>query len=194
MRPDELKVTEQEILLASDKLTSAFKDAVRVSMRNVKIFHMNQAPSSMTLETYPKEFLQVRNQNPFPVCGIIVCDSMNEAGDFVNKYAPEHLMIVTENPFDYLSRIKNASEILLGEHSPFTLANSFIAPNAVLPTGGFARTFSRVSVRDFIKYSSVSSVTQQGFQDLKGASVEISEYEGFVSHADALKSRGGSLL
>ena len=146
--------------------------------------------ASSIVKDFPEERRGFISTNMDSYSGIIICDNMNEAVDFVNEYAPEHLMIVTDNPFDYLSRIKNASEILLGEYSPFSLANYSIGPNAVLPTGGFAKTYSPVSVRDFVKYSSVSYVTEKGFQDLSGAAQEIAEYEGFASHAEALRRRG----
>jgi len=120
---------------------------------------------------------------------VVIVDNLTEGVNFVNQYAPEHLSVVTENPLELLSLIKNAGEILLGPDTPFTLANFSMGPNAVLPTGGFAKTFSPVSVRDFCKYSSVGYVTPQGYEDLKESAALVAEYEGFPAHAMALTDR-----
>jgi histidinol dehydrogenase len=138
------------------------------------------------LPSMRKNFIK---ENMSKYSGVVIVEDLNEAIDFVNKYAPEHLSIVTKNPFDVLPLIKNAGEILLGEYTPFSLANFSIGPNAVLPTGGFAKTFSPVSVRDFFKFSSVSYVTENGFKKLKDYAIQLADYEGFPSHAKALKKR-----
>ena len=85
--------------------------------------------------------------------------------------------------------IEHAGEILIGKHSPFSLANYVAGPNAVLPTGGNARTFSPVSVRDFQKYSSVVYAMEYGLDSLADTAATLAEYEGFPAHAAALKRR-----
>jgi histidinol dehydrogenase len=122
--------------------------------------------------------------------GIILADDAEEAADIVNRFAPEHLQIHAAEPFRFLPLIKNAGEILLGETTPFSLANYACGANAVLPTGGRAASFSAVSVRDFIKYSSIAYVTSQGFAALRDKVAALAEYEGFTAHAEALKKRG----
>jgi histidinol dehydrogenase len=122
--------------------------------------------------------------------GIILADGVREAADIVNSFAPEHLQIHSARPFELLPFIRNAGEILLGETTPFSLANYACGANAVLPTGGRAVSFSAVSVRDFIKYSSVVHVTPEGFADLRDRVSALAEYEGFPAHAGALKKRG----
>lgn len=124
--------------------------------------------------------------------GIIVTGTIDEAAKFVNEFAPEHLQIQTEEPFELLSRITNAGEILLGEHVPFSLANYAVGANAVLPTGGNARTWSAVSVRDFMKYSSVVYLTKTGYRELADHVVTLAAYEGFVTHANAITKRSGA--
>ena len=138
------------------------------------------------LPSLRKNFIK---ENMSKYSGVVIVEDLKEAIDFVNKYAPEHLSIVTKNPFDILPLIKNSGEILLGEYTPFSLANFSIGPNAILPTGGFAKTFSPVSVRDFFKYSSISYVTENGFKKLKDYAIQLADYEGFPSHAKALKKR-----
>lgn len=124
--------------------------------------------------------------------GIIVTGTLDEAAAFVNEFAPEHLQIQTGEPFDLLSRITNAGEILLGEHVPFSLANYAVGANAVLPTGGNARTWSAVSVRDFMKYSSVVYLTKTGYETLADHVVTLAAYEGFVTHGNAITKRSAA--
>jgi histidinol dehydrogenase len=121
--------------------------------------------------------------------GIILTGTIEEAAELVNEIAPEHLQIQTAEPFDTLTLIRNAGEILLGEHTPFSAANYSIGANAVLPTGGTARTFSAVSVRDYVKYSSVIYVTAGGLSELAPQAVSLADYEGFAAHSNALKNR-----
>ena len=122
--------------------------------------------------------------------GIIITEDMNQAVNLVNDYAPEHLQIQTRDPFRELGLIDNAGEILLGEHTPFSVANYATGVNAVLPTGGGAHTYSAVSVRDFVKYSSVVYLTEDGLKGASGPVVTMADYEGFVTHGDAVKKRG----
>ncbi len=121
--------------------------------------------------------------------GILIAREINEMCDFVNEYAPEHLQIQTADPWDTLPSIINAGEILLGGNMPFSVANYAAGPNAVLPTGGKADTWSPVSVRDFIKYSSVIYATEKGLENISPAVSELAEYEGFPAHAQAVTRR-----
>ena len=88
---------------------------------------------------------------------ILIASSMEEAIDVVNEIASEHLEIVTKNPFDTMTRVKNAGAIFLGEYSSEPLGDYFAGPNHVLPTNGTAKFFSPLSVDDFIKKSSIIS-------------------------------------
>lgn len=128
-------------------------------------------------------------ENMKSIGGIILCKDFDSAIDFVNVYAPEHLQILAKEPFAHLNKIKNAGEILLGDYTPSSLANFSIGVNAVLPTGGFAKTFSAVSVRDFLKYISLAYVTEEGYPDIAKAAIEIAEYENFPAHKRALELR-----
>ncbi len=121
--------------------------------------------------------------------GVIIADNMKEGAEIVNSYAPEHLQIATENPEITADMIINAGEILLGQNTPFSIANYSTGANAVLPTGGMAKTFSPVSVRDFMKFSSIIKVDKDGLAELTPHVTELADYEGFVTHANALKLR-----
>jgi histidinol dehydrogenase len=121
--------------------------------------------------------------------GIVVTRDLDEAVAVVNAVAPEHLQVAVRDPFALLGRITGAAEILLGQSTPFSLANYAIGANAVLPTGGKARTISPLSVRDFLKYSSVAYLAQAGYDALRDAAVTLADYEGFPAHAKALRER-----
>lgn len=121
--------------------------------------------------------------------GIVITDTLEDAIDFVNEYAPEHMEILTEKPFDILPKIQNAGEILLGEWTPVTLCNFLMGPNAILPTGQFAKTYSSVSVNDFLKRSSIGYVTKDGFMRVKDKAAIIAHTEGFETHELAVKER-----
>ena len=121
--------------------------------------------------------------------GIILTRNMDEACDIVNNFAPEHLEIMTKNPAATAEKIVNAGEILLGSHTPFSAANYSTGPNAVLPTGGTAKTFSAVSVRDFVKYTSVIQMDEKGYKAVEPHVKELADYEGFITHGNAFKLR-----
>jgi histidinol dehydrogenase len=118
--------------------------------------------------------------------GIILTSSVEESYDFVNAYAPEHLEILSTEPYDHLGKITEASEILLGQHTPCSIGNFGLGPNAVLPTSRWARTYGPLSVTDFVKRSSIGYVTAAGFPLLAGHAHELAIYEGFSSHALAV--------
>jgi len=126
--------------------------------------------------------------------GIILTDTMDETIAFINDFAPEHLEILSKDPSQYLPLIQNAGEILLGEHTPFTLGNYLIGPNAVLPTGGWAKTFSPLSVHDFLKRSSIAQVTRKAYPELAEKAYILACYEGFDAHAQAVSETRDNLL
>lgn len=121
--------------------------------------------------------------------GVILTNSLKESVDFVNDYAPEHMEVMCENPFEVLEGIKNAGEILLGEYTPVTLCNFLLGPNAILPTGGFAKTYSSVSVFDFLKRSSVGYASREGFERVRDFAYRMATVEGFDTHGLAVKER-----
>ena len=121
-----------------------------------------------------------------PVGGIILARDKEEALAFVNDYAPEHLQILSKEPFQYLGAVEHAGEILLGEHTPATLGNFVIGPNHVLPTSGWAKTASPVSVHDFLKRTSLAYVTSAGYPELARHARTLARYEGFDAHANAV--------
>ena len=126
--------------------------------------------------------------------GILLARDTAEAMDFINDYAPEHLQILASEPFAYLGQVKHAGEILLGAHTPSTLGNYVIGANHVLPTGGWARTFSALSVADFQKRTSLAYVTSAGYPDMARHAKVFATYEGFDAHANAVSEMRTKLL
>lgn len=121
--------------------------------------------------------------------GVLVTESPDESADFINEYAPEHLSIQTRNPARDAELIYNASEILLGPDLPFSAANYLCGPNAILPTGGYAKLWSSVGVRDFQKCAAVISANGRAYKQFRDHVIVLAEYEGFPRHAAALKDR-----
>lgn len=121
--------------------------------------------------------------------GAIITDSLEDSIAFVNEYAPEHMEVMTDKPFEVLSKIKNAGEILLGDYTPVTLCNFVLGPNAILPTGQSAKTYSSVSVMDFLKRSSVGYASRDGFENVREHAYRIACVEGFDTHGLAVKER-----
>ncbi|MCS3744136.1 histidinol dehydrogenase [Rhizobium sp. BK661] len=120
--------------------------------------------------------------------GIILTSSIKESYDFVNAYAPEHLEILSQDPFAHLGHITEAAEILMGPHTPVSIANFCLGPNAVLPTSRWARTFGPLSVTDFVKRSSIGYVTASAYPEFAKRAHKLAEYEGFSSHAHAVSA------
>jgi histidinol dehydrogenase len=129
-----------------------------------------------------------------PIGGIVLARDEEEAIAFVNDYAPEHLEVLAREPFRYLGRLEHAGEILLGEHTPTTLGNFVLGPNHVLPTSGWARTASPVSVFDFMKRTSIAYVTAEGYGELARHARTLATYEGFDAHANAVSEIRDRLL
>ena len=121
-----------------------------------------------------------------PSGGIVLARDMADAIAFVNEYAPEHLEILSTKPFDYLGEITEAAEILMGPHTPVSIANFALGPNAVLPTSQGATTYGPLSVSDFMRRSSIGYVTEKGYPEMARAAGLLADYEGFSSHALAV--------
>lgn len=120
---------------------------------------------------------------------VILCNTMDEAIDFTNEYAPEHLIISTKDDKAVLDKIKNAGSIFLGKYSPVAAGDYGSGTNHVLPTGGGAKMYSGLSTETFIKKPTVQTLTKEGIKELSKTVLPIAEYEGFYAHADSIKVR-----
>ena len=123
-----------------------------------------------------------------PRGGIIVVDNLDQATDFINLYAPEHLQIHSSDPDKYLSKIKNAGEIMLGDYAPMSIANFALGPNNVIPTNAWSRTKSPLGVHDFLKSTSIGKIDKNGYETLSPYANKFAKYEGFDAHANAVSS------
>jgi histidinol dehydrogenase len=120
---------------------------------------------------------------------ILIAKDMDQAIGFVNEYAPEHLEIMTEDPFSVLTKIKNAGSIFMGPFSPIAAGDYASGTNHVLPTGQKARIFSGLSVDEFLKKPTFQYVSKEGLSLLKEAVVTLAEAEGLTLHARAVLER-----
>ncbi len=118
--------------------------------------------------------------------GIVLTSSLKESYKFINDYAPEHLELLSTEPFEHLGHITEAAEILMGPHTPVSIGNFALGPNAVLPTSRGATTYGPLSVRDFMKCSSVGYVTKPAYPSMAKHTRKLARYEGFSSHENAV--------
>lgn len=120
---------------------------------------------------------------------ILVADTMEEVVETANEIASEHLEIITKDPFQLMTKIKNAGAIFLGEYSSEPLGDYFAGPNHVLPTNGTAKFFSPLSVDDFIKKSSIISYSREALQPIYKDIVKFATAEGLTAHANSIAVR-----
>jgi len=120
---------------------------------------------------------------------ILVADTMQDAIDTVNEIASEHLELVTKNPFETMTKIRNAGAIFIGEYSSEPLGDYFAGPNHVLPTNGTAKFFSPLSVDDFIKKSSIISYSREALEPVYKDIVQFAECEKLTAHANSIRVR-----
>lgn len=120
---------------------------------------------------------------------IFIVDDLNTACEVANYIAPEHLEIITKNPFDLLEKIKHAGAIFLGEYSTEPLGDYILGPNHVLPTSGSARFSSPLGVYDFVKRSSVIYVSKTGFDRVAKHAINMAKSEGLDAHRLSVEVR-----
>lgn len=120
---------------------------------------------------------------------IFTVDDLKTAMSLANRIAPEHLELQVQNPFDWLSYVRNAGAVFLGRYSPEPMGDYVAGPNHVLPTGGSARFSSALSVDCFVKQTSVIYYTKDAFLREAGDVIRLAETEGLSAHAGAVKNR-----
>lgn len=120
---------------------------------------------------------------------ILVAETLDDAIEAANEIASEHLEIVTANPFEVMTKIRNAGAIFLGEYSSEPLGDYFAGPNHVLPTNGTAKFFSPLSVDDFIKKSSIISYSRDALEKIHTDIEKFAEAERLTAHANSIRVR-----
>lgn len=120
---------------------------------------------------------------------ILVASDMNTAIEAVNEIASEHLEILTANPFDTMTRVRNAGAIFLGEYSSESLGDYYAGPNHVLPTNGTAKFFSPLNVDDYVKKSSIISYSREALEKVHEDIELFAQKEGLTAHANSIHVR-----
>ena len=120
---------------------------------------------------------------------ILVVDTMDEAVETANNIAPEHLELVTANPFEVMTKIRNAGAIFIGEYSSEPLGDYFAGPNHILPTNGTAKFFSPLGVDDFIKKSSIIYYSREALKKAHRDIEDFAEAEHLTAHANSVRVR-----
>ncbi|HPZ43910.1 MAG TPA: histidinol dehydrogenase [Bacillota bacterium] len=120
---------------------------------------------------------------------IVITVDLEEAFQLAGRFAPEHLEVMVDEPFHWLSRVKNAGAVFLGPHTPEPAGDYLAGPNHVLPTGGTARFYSPLGVDAFLKKTSLIAYTRAALDEEAEAIVKLAEVEGLSAHANAVKVR-----
>jgi histidinol dehydrogenase len=120
---------------------------------------------------------------------IYVADNMDAAIDACNEIAPEHVEIVVADPLPVLNKVRNAGTIYVGEYAPVAAGDYASGANHVLPTGGYAKTFSGMNTMQFIKITSVQMIDREGLESIKDTIIALAGIEGFDAHANSVAKR-----
>lgn len=173
---DLLSQAEHDELASAILITTSMELARKVS-NEVEVF-INQLSR--------KEILEKSIEN---YGYILVTDTLEEAITTANDIASEHLEIMTKNPFEVMTKIKNAGAIFIGEYSSEPLGDYFAGPNHVLPTNGTAKFFSPLSVDDYIKKSSVIYYSKEALEPIHKDIITFAEAEQLTAHANSIRVR-----
>ena len=192
--PSEILIVADETanpkFLAADLMSQAEHD----KMASAILLTTSTTVANKTVEELERQMQtlsrrEIIEQSLTDFGAIIVCNSIDEAVDFANELAPEHLEMAVQNPLEYIGRIDNAGSVFLGQYSPEPLGDYFAGPNHVLPTSGTARFFSPLSVDSFIKKSSFIYYTQDALSEAKDDIIKLAETEGLTAHANSIQVR-----
>ena len=192
--PSEILVLADETAnaryVAADLLSQAEHDemasAILVTTSQKLAEEVSKEVDGFVAELSRKEIIQ-KSLDQFGY--ILVADDMETAIATANEIAPEHLEIITVNPFETMTKIRNAGAIFLGEYSSEPLGDYFAGPNHVLPTNGTAKFFSPLSVDDFIKKSSIISYSREALEPLSEDIQKFAKAEGLTAHANSIRVR-----
>ena len=139
------------------------------------------------LENHPRKEICMRSIKDWGLIG--VCDNLETCIKFSNKFAPEHLEIMTINPKQLVDKIENAGAIFLGKWTPEAVGDYIAGPNHTLPTSGNARFSGALGVETFMKNSSIIEFTQQSLLSNREDIINLANSEGLYSHADSVRVR-----
>lgn len=132
---------------------------------------------------------QIASKSIYERGAIIVASSMDEAISLMNEIAPEHLEVMTSNPFELLAKIKHAGAIFLGENTPEPIGDYIAGPNHTLPTGSTAKFYSPLGVENFMKKSSIISFSKEGILAIGQECAILANTEGLTAHEESVRVR-----
>ncbi len=192
--PSEILVLADETAnpryVAADLLSQAEHDelasAILITTSKELAGKVSNEVDGFTKELSRKEIIEKSLEN---YGYILVAETMDDAIDAANEIASEHMEILTANPFETMTKIKNAGAIFLGEYSSEPLGDYFAGPNHILPTNGTARFFSPLNVDDFLKKTSIVSYSRDALSKVHKDIELFAEKEGLTAHANSVKVR-----
>ena len=192
--PSEILVLADETAnpryVAADLLSQAEHDemasAILITTSRELAERVSEEAAKFTAQLSRKEIIQKSLDN---YGYILIADNMEEAIAAVNEIASEHMEIVTKNPFEVMTKVRNAGAIFIGEYSSEPLGDYFAGPNHVLPTNGTAKFFSALSVDDFIKKSSIISYSREALEEVYKDIAQFAKCEQLTAHANSVKVR-----
>ena len=173
---DLLSQAEHDEMASSILITTDASLAPKVSAK------IEEFLGTLSREAIARESIEKRG-------AIIIANDMDEAISLMNMIAPEHLEVMTANPMELLPKIRHAGAIFLGENTPEPIGDYIAGPNHTLPTGGTARFYSPLSVDNFLKKSSIISMSKKGLNEIGEACAMIAHTEGLTAHEESVKIR-----
>lgn len=177
--------------LAADLMSQAEHDVLASAVllsSSERIAAETKAALERQVQSLPRRDIIEKSLKNFGA--IIICENMDEAIDFANELAPEHLELCCDSPFEYLGRLDNAGSIFLGHYSPEALGDYYAGPNHVLPTGGTARFFSPLSVDSFTKKTGFIYYSKEALAEAASDVICLAETEELTAHANSIRVRG----
>ena len=192
--PSEILVLADETAnpryVAADLLSRAEHDelasAILITTSKELAESVSEEVAKFTAELSRSEIIQKSLDN---YGYILLAEDMTQAIETANEIASEHLEILTRNPFEVMTKIRNAGAIFLGEYASEPLGDYFAGPNHILPTNGTAKFFSPVNVDDFIKKTSIISYSREALEQVHKEIELFAESEGLTAHANSIKVR-----
>ena len=176
--------------LSVDLLSQAEHDEMASSILitdSVKIVKSVVKRVESDLKTLPRQM--IARESIQKRGAIILTKDIDEAISLMNEIAPEHLELMVKNPFDLLPKIKHAGAIFMGQNTPEAIGDYIAGPNHTLPTGGSAKFFSPLNVENFLKKSSIISITNRGIEEIGKSAALLAKIEGLDAHKRSIQIR-----
>ena len=165
-----------------DEMASSIMITTCDEVANLTSNEVEEYLKTLSRETIARKSIDERG-------AIIVASNMEEAIELMNEIAPEHLEVMTKNPFELLPFIKHAGAIFLGENTPEPIGDYIAGPNHTLPTGSTAKFYSPLNVENFMKKSSIISFSKNAINELGEACAILADTEGLTAHAESVRVR-----